>query len=409
MLPTSTYSPAETISELPATTELPGSEPTSRIKGSSGLQRADSPANSERDLRRKTQIQDSQAKLANEDTGDARADGRQEKAQSTRFEMAADDFIPMALDPVVAEGPSPMMTETTNKANGQTPGSTKQEQETRGTDYFNVKEKSSRRKPIPNRIGGLSKTQASEPTSPASVLSKDASTDDVRPKAKQTNSAAAVLETAAREQPSRTNSEKEGFRLQEAPKRRKSSGQQYTGPGSKEDFPLLSLDSAPPDLTLTPQYASPLPLREQSLNIGQPDSARSSQLDTPTQRTPVTAQDTKGQENSLDIPALPKRGDSLQKMPAVQRKEVPGSRSASHESSQDGKSSIPGRSYDNSSNCDGGLVIGRPMESPISKSALNSAFTAESGDDSQTGDSFVSPRAAPPRPAVDNNKHKAKG
>ena len=312
----------------------------------------------------------------------------------------------MALDPNVADGPSPLVTEISQQQqqNSKEAEPIKAEPETLESDYFNVKEKSSKRKPVKDpRAGDLSRQNGSQPGSPITSLKQDESVEKRKPLANTT----ANVEPVSREIPSKASADQERFKLQEAPKRRKSSGQRNTSPGPKEGFPILSLDYSPLDLSLSDRFPSSGPLREQQVNIGQSDSARSSQLETPTQRTPLTAQDTRHGENNLEIPNIPKRGDSLQKTPVVQRKEVPGSRAASYEGSHDGKSPVLSRSYETSSSMNGGLVISGPIDSPNLKSGIT--MSGESGDDSANGNSFVSPRAAPPRPAETGAKHKPKG
>lgn len=384
--------------------ELPASVPTSRLSSAAAVHGDDSPADS--DDGPKSEHHRLNIDVRKTDLYAANSTHRQDTTSRnvTRFEMPADEFIPMALDPNIADGPSPSVTELSQQQNGKDAGSVKVEPETLGSDYFNVKEKSSKRKPIKDaRAGALSRKVGSQSSSPIVSLKQEDNTERRKPLGNTTANMEAVNNII----PSKPGAEQEKFKLQEAPKRRKSSGQQYTTPGPKEGFPTLSLDSSPLDLTLSDKIPSLNALREQHVNIGQSDSARSSQLDTPTQKTPLIAQDTSHGENTLEIPNLPKRGDSLQKSPLVQRKEVPGSRSVSYEDSHDGKSPVLSRSHETSSTMNGGLVIGRPIESPISKSV--NAMTGESGDDSANGDSFVSPRAAPPRPAESNVKHKTRG
>ena len=393
------FTSTETASD--AFLELPGSTPQSRIDSAAANHRDESPAPSERELRNELGDGISERKTTKSQSEVPNYRHETNSRNTARFEMPADDYIPMALDPAVIEAASPLgieRAETDEKPNEPI----KTEPVAPGPDYFNIKEKSSKRKVMKDpRLGELSKQSESQPNSPVTAVKQDDSLEKRR--AAAAAAAAAVLES--REIPSRSQSEQDSFRLQEAPKRRRSIGQQYVGPGSKESFPILSLDSTPIDLSLTSQFPAPGPLREQHVNIGQSDSARNSQLATPTQKSALSVPDSKHGENS-DIPNLPKRGDSLQKPQLVPRKEVPGSRSASYESNHETILPLSARSYENSSSMNGGLVISRPIESPVSKSV--NATTIESGDDSANGDSFISPRAAPPRPADNAGKHKTK-
>ena len=393
IMPGTGFTSMEATTDAPL--ELPGSLPPSRIDSVATNHRDESPTLSERELR--SELGDGISERKTNKSQSEVPNHRQETSSrnAARFEMPADDYIPMALDPAVVEAVSPM-------GNERPETDEKSEPTTLKSDYFNIKEKSSKRKVMKDsRVGELSKQSESQPNSPVAAVKQDDSLEKRR--AAAAAAAASVLES--REIPSRSQSEQDSFRLQEAPKRRKSIGQQYVGPGSKESFPILSLDSTPIDLSLTNKFPSPGPLREQHINIGQSDQTRNSQLATPTQKSSLSVPDSKHGENS-DIPTIPKRGDSLQKPQVVPRKEVPGSRSASYESNHETVLPLTGRSYENSSSMNGGLVISRPIESPVSKSV--NATTIESGDDSANGDSFISPRAAPPRPADNAGKHKTR-
>jgi Rho-type GTPase-activating protein 1/2 len=328
------------------------------------------------------------------------------------YDEISDDFIPMALDPNLAQGPSPMLESKTYQPNGKSSGSARPEPETLGTDYFNIKEKSSKRK-VPREVRTeepATHLESSKPESPHVIVQKDSieseNFDSTRRRKASTSGPTAQ---EASPQITRNQSEQEKFKLQEAPKRRKSSSR-YSGSGliSREQSPALPSD------TMGNTKSAPVtvhgPLREQSLNVVQTESSRNSQLETPTQQSPRTSQDSRFNENftsGYEIPSLPKRGDSLQKSTPVTstipRKDVPTSRSASHDVPFDTSSPLP------SSNVNGGRIIGRPMESPVSKSLLDVSSSAEQSEDTQTnGDSFVSPRAPPPRPAGDTLRHKAK-
>ena len=119
---------------------------------------------------------------------------------------------------------------------------------------------------------------------------------------------------------------------------------------------------------------------------------------------------------SLEIPTLPKRGDSLQgssgSVPQVTRKEVPSSSNTlspanglsagAGPASPVAPTSRASLESPGSAGINGGRVISRPMESPISKSSLDFPIPpagSAAGTANISADSFVSPRAAPQIPA----------
>ena len=422
-----------TFSNEDTPTELPGSLPPSRLNSSRTGHRDPSPAASEPGFRGQSPdrsiafnhlIEPENATLPSTSYRNER-----ESRNGAVFDGNSDDFIPMALDPHVADGPSPMLEQRNRQANGKGSGSAREQHETiSGADYFNIKEKSSKRKvPREAKAESTATDQAkvdSHPTSPHiayqelgfepghdnfdSMRRRKASDSGIPPRDPQ------------RERPppaNRSQSEQEKFRLQDAPKRRKSGNKtepvdEYTGP---------SLDTAvtDPKSKSAPASAHP-PLREQHVNIASSDSARNSQLETPTQSSPRMSHDSQTGENTpapgFEIPVLPKRGDSLQKSApptaTIPRKDLPNSRlGAINTTEQPTDHPASAKSVEfSSADMNGGRVIGRPMESPVAKSALD--FPAKSrdqnADSATTGDSFVSPRAAPPRPTPEALKHKVK-
>ena len=348
------------------------------------------------------------------------------------FDGISDDYIPMALDPNVAQGPSPMLEQRNHQTNGKSSGSGR-EHEATSTDYFNIKEKSSRRKaPREQKVEEpLAEQNKSEPhpTSPHIAFQEkgfDQSHDNLNTIQRKKISETAVPTRDPRRdhtpQANRSQSDQDRFKLQDAPKRRKSS----TRGESQDDSLAPSLDTAVLD---TKSKSAPVsahtPLKEQHVNIGGRNSQRNSQLETPTQLSPRISQDSRSGENTFvsgfDIQTLPKRGDSLQKSApataAIHRKDVPSTRLGSISSyDQSLESSSPqqpssAKSVESSSaNMNGGRVIGRPMESPVAKSALDFPSTASDQNEDPTayGDSFASPRAPPPRPGSETLKHKLK-
>ena len=341
----------------------------------------------------------------------------------------------MALDPHMAQGPSPMLEQKTRQVNGKSSSSAR-EHEIAGTDYFNIKEKSSRRKPLKEQKVEEPlvehKKGDSHPTSPHIAYQErgfELSNDnyDAMRRRIPSDTAAPPARDARRDhpaQPSKTQNEQEKFRLQDAPKSRKAS----TRTDSKDEYMPPSLDASPLDnKAKSAPVSAHQPLTEQHVNVTSPDSTRSSQLETPTQLSPRLSQDSRFGENGpisgFDISVLPKRGDSLQKSAPVTatipRKDVPNSRLGaviSYDNTNETSTSplhlSSAKGADSSSaNMNGGRVISRPMESPMSKSALDfvSASSERHEETAPTsGDSFVSPRAPPPRPTADLLKHKVK-
>ena len=340
----------------------------------------------------------------------------------------SDDFIPMALDPHVAEGPSPMLEQRNHQVNGKSTGSAREQEVVAGTDYFNIKEKSSKRKaPREQKMeGSLSSHMKPEThqTSPHIAYQEKGfepsheNFDPIR-RRKVSDTGLPSRDPQRERSPhiARSSSEQEKFKLQDAPKRRKSS---IRNEATEEQVPpALDTSIADTKSKSAPASAHP-PLREQHVNIANSDSTRNSQLETPTQMSPRMSSDFHTSENpaapGYEMPTLPKRGDSLQKSApptaTIPRKEIPNTKLgavSSYEQSPEHPISTKGIE---SSSIDmyGGKVISRPMESPVSKSALDfpSTIQEQNEDSSAAVDSFVSPRAPPPRPTPDSLRHKVK-
>jgi hypothetical protein len=210
------------------------------------------------------------------------------------------------------------------------------------------------------------------------------------------------------------------FQLQEAPKRKKSTA------GSKRNS---RSGMTPPSLDTTidktsqsaPVSAHTGVLQEQHINATSSE-APSSALMPPNTASPRISSDYRIDDNiysdsskpaTPEPPFLPKRGDSLQKslqtMGALNRKEVGGVKSTTsalrdEPITRDSASpaAAPRGSLDNATTMNGGKVIGRPMESPVSKSSLD--FPPRSKDRPSAGDSFNSPRAPPQPPTESQHK-----
>ena len=326
-----------------------------------------------------------------------------------------------------------MLEQRNHQTNGKSSGSGREHEGT-STDYFNIKEKSSRRKApreqkVEEPLAEQNKTD-SHPTSPHIAYQEkgfEPNHENLNSIQRRKVSESAVpIRDPRRDhsaQVNRTQSDQERFKLQDAPKRRKSSTRGE--PQDEPSAPTLDTSTLDPKSKSAPVSAH-TPLKEQHVNIGGRDSQRNSQLETPTQLSPRISQDSRSGENTyvsgFDIQTLPKRGDSLQKSaPAtatIHRKDVPGTKlgsissyDQSIESSSPHQPSSAKSAESTSANMNGGRVISRPMESPVAKSALD--FPSTTGDQNEDpaayhGDTFVSPRAPPPRPGSDTLKHKLK-
>ena len=426
-----TFSNSDTPTELPGS--VPPSMPPSRLNSSRSDHRDRSPANSERGPRGQLllfiRFQHVLINIGNLTLPSTSYRRDRASGGMAPFDGTSDDYIPMTLDPNVVQGPSPMLEPRVHQTNGKSSGSAREHENT-GTDYFNIKEKSSRRKaPREPKAEEPSLEQTRNdlhPTSPHIAYQEkgfEPSSDNIDALRRRKVSEAGIPTRDPRRdrspQVNRTQIDQEKFRLQDAPKRRKSSARGEP----KDEHWAPSVDTAVLDPKSKSAPASAhTPLKEQHVNIAGHDSTRSSQLETPTQLSPRMSQDSRSGENApvsgLDVQTLPKRGDSLQKsaqsISSIHRKDVPNSKIASISSYDTSLESSPphhpssARSPESSSaNMNGGRVIGRPMESPVAKSALDFPSTSiDQGEDSIPDDSFASPRAAPPRPGPETLKHK---
>ena len=193
-----------------------------------------------------------------------------------------------------------------------------------------------------------------------------------------------------------TTARGEKFKLQEAPKARRSAGSRpsstargLTLDNSHEDAAVESWrdNSGPqtplardPDSMASGRAASPKPSTEYQHYMSGEES--------PSSLYPVGGQ----------LQTLPKRGDSLEGNKAgraIPRKELPGSSLVS-------AAPTPSKSHDDSTKMNGGKVISKPMESPLSKSIFDAPNTIQKRGEPGTGESaseaFVASRPPPQRP-----------
>ncbi|KAL8835493.1 MAG: hypothetical protein Q9170_003295 [Blastenia crenularia] len=261
-----------------------------------------------------------------------------------------DFFIPMALDPNVLPGPSPMIiNEQFNSPSAEKENIKPQAPPPRSgsRDYFTVKGPAKQRKnsqdhhinhapshPDSPRDSGHS-SQPSSPHIAYQEIGRDLSVDALETSRKRQesgtgNSLAAVandrphgeLPHATRSQSVNEGSRNGKFMLQEVPKSKKSGGSTR----NSQSEPSSALETMGSSNSRSVSLAPNAPVREQQVTIPSTDSPRSSRPEPSNGDSPRTGQDPRLLENgttgsstthsspvSTQIPNLPQRGDSLLK------------------------------------------------------------------------------------------------
>ena len=324
-------------------------------------------------------------------------------------------------------------------------------------DYFNAKVSNSLRKPSHDQENAHPSSVAasrgdSQPGSPQTPhiayqeKGRDATPDALDVMRQRSVSGAATSHangSAANKgrdmTPSSVVKDNERFMLQEVPKRRKS-GSSARNSRSEVNAPLIDTSMTfvvDPKSKSAPASAS-TNLKEQHATLSTSGSPRISQPETTVTSSPRVSHDSKAATNgSVDSPKshqspmstqlhhLPQRGDSLApKSSGIARKEVAGAKWGSSPLSPDGTHnhhpSTPATSTGaqdsaiSSANLNGGRIISRPIESPISKSSTDFMQPPARAKDrplltgNSNGDSFVSPRAPPHPPMEIHHLHKGK-
>ena len=207
--------------------------------------------------------------------------------------------------------------------------------------------------------------------------------------------------------PMAAHNEREKFQLQDVPKRQKS------GPTIDDRDKRTSADR--PTLAESKYRSSSqtihAPLREQQPNVSAHQLSSTEELGSIMSSQPPKA---------MPPTRVPKRGDSLVRSTGsskmIPRKDVGNNRPVfspppQSEPRQDLVTSpmsvdTPSSTY-SSNIANGGLVIGKPMESPISKSHLDFPQRSKDRPVYQSGDSFASPRVPPDVP-TERARHKGK-
>ncbi|MCJ1474480.1 Rho-type gtpase-activating protein [Lambiella insularis] len=355
-------------------------------------------------------------------------------------------FIPMTLDPNPAPGPSPLNKQQIFDSNDE---QTKQHLR----DYFNAKPPQSARKPSQehenarptSRRDSLVESQPSSPHIAYQEKGREPTSEILDTIRKRTasgavngNSSAAAFDDSRDASPRNGEREREKFKLQEVPKRRKSGiSPRSSRPGGTSP----SLDTSVYDSKSKSAPASAnVQLKEQHVLVSSADSPRIPHSGSTYTNSPQLPHDSRAAENgsnespkaystplSTQLHHLPLRGDSLQqpatKQASIGRKEIGGVRLGSSSLATDSinsQSSTPTPSTANvdsptsSANINGGRVISRPIESPISKSSTDFMQPPARAKDrpqvsaTSNTDSFVSPRAPPHPPMEIHQNHKAK-
>ena len=364
--------------------------------------------------------------------------------------MNGDDYyIPMAFDPNPAPGPSPLIKHPMYDR--------QQEEEAKQSsrDYFNTKVPNTARKAshdIENarptsRPDSMGNSQPSSPHIAYQEKGREPSSDilDTIRKRNVSGTVNGSASAAAFSDPSREASPQNGvkdgekFRLQDVPKRRKSGS---SARNSKSDIASPSIDTSGIGLTSKSAPASAnAQLREQHVLITSNGSPKLGESDSTNTTPPRASQDSRAAENgatslpkshssplTTQLQNLPQRGDSLQQLTpkpsAISRKEVGGFKPGYGALSAD--SSLvhtPGPATSvisqdsptfSAASVNGGRIISRPLESPISKSSVDFMQPPARAKDrpmlsgGTTSDSFVSPRAPPHPPMEIHHNHKGK-
>ena len=250
-------------------------------------------------------------------------------------------FIPMALDPNPAPGPSPLARRELFDEQRNTPKSQPNESKPTARDYFNAINSASRNSPIekenaqtaPMPVSPTSSRHSSPPSQPQSPhiayqergrqLSTDF-TDHVRNKKEHgSNSINAIAHETPRDSPGeeprpRRHGETVNgkFMLQEAPKKKRNSKSDPLPPTRDTSIPAPKTKSVPVTAStqvkeqevIVPSHASPISSRSEATLSGSPLDTQGSRSYTSTD-SPVSHTS----PLSTQLKTLPERGDSLAK------------------------------------------------------------------------------------------------
>ncbi|KAL9004243.1 MAG: hypothetical protein Q9188_002933 [Gyalolechia gomerana] len=350
-----------------------------------------------------------------------------------------DFFIPMALDPNVLPGPSPMINNEQFNSPLAEKENIKPPPRSGSRDYFSVKGNAKQQKgsqdhqtnhapshPDSPRDSGHS-SQPSSPHIAYQEKGRDLSMDtqETVRKRKESgtgNSLAAVANEPPRgESPhtTRTQSLNEGprngkFQLQEVPKSKKSGA----STSNSQSEPTSTLETMGSSISRSVSIAANSPPKEQPLTITSTDSPRSSRPEPSNSDSPRMGQELKPTENgttasstthsspiNTHIQHPPQRGDSLLKSkdPNI-RKESAAAASANElltlngierEDKSPSAPPIIGPQYrDPSSPVNGTRTISKPTDSPVANGG------------GSLNDSFVAPRQSPYPPTGNHHKQR---
>ena len=431
--------PIEVYSELPAEA-VPRAGSTADASNQTTRGREQSPAIAQNDLQGSITDRHECLLLADTNIPDTLAlppnklrDNRNSTLSQRSDHSGAEEFlIPLAFDPTPPTAQSPQL--SGQRTNGSTLG--------RSRDYFGAKPTTaSSQKSIAERSTSQSPTphiafqDAGRPLQPTDNVfeSSRARNDGTSSGPGSTSVSPHVgIEKHRRqlaESPRTSQGSREGttpndrFKLQEVPKTKRSGGStrssrsEATPPSSG---PSAGLNGNRNETKM--QTAKDVEPRDTAL-AEKPESLKAK-----TYGSPLISQDYQHYESAepeaLDdseavqhpnvgqLHDLPKRGDSLQTAKAGQtipRKEVSAATTAAGASGKasgdiaENNMKPAGDDVGHSTKINGGKVISKPIESPMSKSILDTPNQAQSRADAATGespeDSFVAPRAPPLRPS----------
>ena len=351
-------------------------------------------------------------------------------------------FIPMALDPNPAPGPSPL-SRRDNNTQWDTASSQQSESKPNARDYFQAINAASRKAPIEqdkeNAVDSpVDSRQSSQPNSPhiahqyqerGRQVSSEI-TEQLRKKKENGSKSINAIANETREKPGnemrRRNGENQNskFTLQEAPKKKRNSKSEPVGPSLDTILPASTSNSVPVSASAEvkeqhvtlPSHESPSSSRSEATLSGSPHDSHGSRsrvsTDSPsTHSSPLTTQ----------LKTLPERGDSLARgKQTIPRKEVDSGAASklTNMSTMDDNldqpaSAPPTTTTQPQINAGSRAGVPRAQDSPATSKFADApppplrARERLALQDGSSSDSFISPRAPPnpPNTAVPKQKN----
>ncbi|KAF2817293.1 RhoGAP-domain-containing protein [Mytilinidion resinicola] len=327
-------------------------------------------------------------------------------------------LLPFALDPTVVPGPSPLGQSRKFNEGPVEAGHTRGQDSKTGRDYFNRPSNTSHRDMLKENRPGSSRSASTERDRPSAKPSPAAASPHIAYQEKGRATSDNLVESVRkRKEPmpppsstaspiigndrSRTqmaspqtasSSQSDAFKLQEVPKNKKTASRS----GSRSEL-RSSLQNSPAvdaaGRTLSPQLEG--------------SSLSSSPVATDSRaREESTSSQASSYSSTQKVVERPKREDSLK--PGLARKDAPSKSSPSTPTAPAHERKISAGGVRSQMN--GGYTISSPIESPTSKSILNTpdppSRSADRPGAGQTGDNFTSPRAPPAPPPPPPHQHR---